>query len=101
MVTAVLKGSISYLVSFDDGRLAAAVHSASFVAIQVLVILHVIAIIIYRVRGRRLILPMITGRDPQLVNDDLAPEGSGLVRALAAIAAASALAWWVSAGAPM
>ena len=100
-VDGIESGPLSYLVSFDDGRLAAAVHSASFVAIQVLVVLHVIAIIIYRVRGRRLTVPMITGRDPQLVNDDLAPEGSGLVRALAAIAAASALAWWVSAGAPM
>ena len=94
-------GPLSYAISFDHGRLAAAVHSVSFIAIQVLVALHIVAIIIYRVRGRRLIVPMITGRDPQLTGDVIQASRGGLVRALAAIAAASTFAWWVDAGAPL
>lgn len=100
-VDGIESGPLSYLVSFDDGRLAAAVHSASFVAIQVLVALHVLAIAFYRAKGRRLIVPMITGRDPQLSGGHSVSTGGGLGRALAAMTAALMLAWWVSAGAPL
>jgi cytochrome b len=94
-------GPLEHLVSFDQGRLAAEVHEVSFTIIQVLVVLHVLAIGYYRLRGRRLIAPMVTGRDPQL-----GPAGGGLVaaapaRAVAALVAALLLGWWVSAGAPL
>jgi cytochrome b len=100
-VDGIESGPLSHLVDFDQGRTAAGVHEISFTALQILVALHILAIVYYYVRGRRLILPMITGRDPQITT---APEGSPRwiwLRALAAVAAAFTLGWWVSAGGPL
>jgi cytochrome b len=94
-------GPLSYLVSFDQGRLTAKVHHLSFSAIQVLVVLHVLAIAYYRIRGRRLIMPMITGRDPQVPADAGQIRAGGPIRAVIALAIALAIGWWVSAGAPV
>lgn len=94
-------GPLSYLLSFDDGRLAANVHGASFVAIQTLVVLHVLALVAYRLAGRRLIVPMITGRDVQITDPGETNTGGGAIRALLALTAASGFAWWVSAGSPI
>jgi cytochrome b len=94
-------GPLSYLVTFDEGRAAAKVHHLSFTVIQVLVLLHVLAIAWYRIRGRKLIMPMLTGRDPQLVAGLEDVSGGGAVRAVIALAIALALGWWVSAGAPI
>jgi cytochrome b len=100
-VDGIESGPLSYLVSFDDGRFAAEIHSASFVAIQVLVVLHVLAIAVYRLRGRRLVMPMITGRDPQLTEEPEGMPSGGSLRALVSLVAASGVAWWINAGAPM
>lgn len=100
-VDGIESGPLSYLVSFDDGRLAAEIHNASFVAIQGLVALHLLAIAVYRLGGRGLIMPMITGRDPQVIEPREANLGGGAFRALVTFAAASGLAWWVGAGAPL
>jgi cytochrome b len=94
-------GPLSYLISFDQGRLAAEVHEIAFTGIQVLVLFHILAIIYYQLRGRRLLVPMITGRDTQIGADGEGVRGGGPIRALAALLAASALGWWVSAGAPL
>jgi cytochrome b len=94
-------GPLSYLVSFDQGRVAAKVHHLSFTVIQVLVVLHVLAIAYYRLRGRRLIMPMITGRDPQVSADAGEVRGGGATRAVIALVIALAIGWWVSAGAPV
>jgi cytochrome b len=56
-------GPLSYLVSFDVGRALAKVHRYSFKALQVLIILHVVAVLFYLLHKRmNLIGPMITGR---------------------------------------
>lgn len=94
-------GPLSHLVDFDQGRLAAGVHHLSFSVLQVLILLHVLAIAYYRLRGRRLIVPMLTGRDAQIPAGAPALTGGGLLRALAALAAALLLGWWVSLGAPL
>jgi cytochrome b len=94
-------GPLSYLVDFDQGRTAAKIHHISFSVIQVLVVLHVLAIVYYRVRGRRLIMPMITGRDPQLAAGAPGLIGGGPLRAILALVVALLLGWWVSAGAPV
>lgn len=100
-VDGIESGPLSYLVDFDQGRTAAAVHHVSFTVLQVLVVLHVLAIIYYRLRGRRLIMPMLTGRDPQIDSAGPGLSGGGPVRALIALAIALLLGWWVSAGAPL
>lgn len=56
-------GPLSYLVSFDIGRLLAQVHELSFNILLVLVGLHILTIFLYEfVRGERLIMPMLNGR---------------------------------------
>lgn len=100
-VDGIESGPLSYLVSFDQGRVASDVHHLSFTALQFLIVLHLLAIAYYRVRGRRLILPMVTGRDPQLKEDWGEVTGGGAVRAILAWAAALLIGWWVSAGAPL
>lgn len=92
-------GPLNHLVSFDQGRTAAAVHEFAFLAIQILVALHVLAIVWYAVRGRRLIGPMITGRDRQVTTDEVT--GGGPLRAVVVMVIALALGWWVSLGAPL
>jgi cytochrome b len=94
-------GPLSYLVAFDQGRIAANVHHLTFTLLQAMVFLHVLAIAFYAACGRRLVKPMITGRDGQLGKN--APEltGGGTLRALLAVAAAALAGWWVSLGAPI
>jgi len=94
-------GPLSHLVDFSQGRLAASVHHLSFSVLQALIVLHVLAIVYYRLRGRRLIAPMLTGRDAQIPPGPPALTGGGMARALAALAAALLLGWWVSLGAPL
>lgn len=94
-------GPLSYLVDFDQGRVAASVHHLAFSIVQVLVLLHVLAIAYYRLRDRRLIVPMITGRDRQLAPGAAEVTGGGALRAIIVLAVALGLGWWVSLGAPL
>lgn len=56
-------GPLSYLVSFDIGRLLAQVHELTFNILLALVGLHILTIFLYEfVRGERLIMPMLNGR---------------------------------------
>ncbi|WP_281176486.1 cytochrome b/b6 domain-containing protein [Phenylobacterium immobile] len=56
-------GPLSYLVSFEQGRVAAKIHGVNFTILQILAALHVAAIIFYLVYKRtNLIGPMISGR---------------------------------------
>lgn len=100
-VDGIESGPLSYLVSFDQGRVAAEVHHIAFTVIQVLVALHVLAIVYYRIRGRHLIGPMITGRDRQLDTGEEEVIGGGAIRGAFALAVALALGWWINAGAPL
>jgi cytochrome b len=99
-VDGIESGPLSHLVSFDQGRAAAEVHHISFSVLQGLVVLHVLAIAWYRIKGRRLIMPMLTGRDPQLVEAAPQAAGGGL-RAIGGLLVALLVGWWVSAGAPL
>ena len=56
-------GPLSYLVSFDVGRVAARTHHLVFNALLALVALHIVAIAFYLIAKRdNLIGPMFTGR---------------------------------------
>lgn len=92
-------GPLSYLVSFDQGRVAAEVHEVSFNLLLGLIILHVLAVFYYRIRrSRKLIVPMITGRDPQLAPDAAGLVSAGLLRFVLAAGIAAGLAWWLGTG---
>jgi hypothetical protein len=84
-------------VSFDTGRMFADWHDLSFTVLQVLVVLHLVAVVFYLAYKRaNLIWPMITGRsrfaeDPGL---SFAP----VWRALLTAALALLVAWWAAKG---
>jgi len=100
-VDGIESGPLSYLVTFDQGRVAAQVHSLAFNLLLALITLHILAILFYFVaRKRNLVRPMVTGRDTAF------PEGTGgLVPGkwwllLIAVAAAFLFTWWIANGAP-
>jgi cytochrome b len=94
-------GPLSYLISFDQGRIAANTHEISFSVLQALIALHVLAILYYRIRGRKLIEPMVTGRDPQLPPNAAGVTGGGTARAAVALVLAALIGWWINLGAPL
>jgi cytochrome b len=93
-------GPLSYLVDFEQGRLAARAHGISFQIVQGLVALHVLAILFYLVaRRRNLTGAMITGferlKAVELIHVARAPWW----RLVLAVAAGAVLAWWIAKGA--
>lgn len=90
-------GPLSDKVSFELGREIAEWHETSFTVLQILVVLHVAAVLFYLVYKRsNLIGPMFTGkrrfeRDPGLT---FAPLWRTVVVALVA----AGFAWWASKG---
>lgn len=95
-------GPLSYLVSFDQGRTAAEVHEISFTVLQIIVVIHILAVLFYLVvRKRNLLVPMFTGADRQI---DLA--AGGMVPASwwhlpVSAGIAIGLAWWTAKGFPV
>lgn len=94
-------GPLSNLVSFDHGRVAAHLHGLSFKLLLWLIGLHILAVIYYRLRGHKLLLPMLTGRDPHLPAGSAVLQQASPLRFLAAAVIAAGLAWWVSKGLPL
>lgn len=92
-------GPLSFLVTFDQGRLAAEVHAFSFNLLLAFVALHVVAIAFYLVvRRRNLVGPMVSGRDPSIDNSQPHMKPGHSVAFVIAAALATLLAWSVSKG---
>jgi cytochrome b len=89
-------GPLSDRVSFDAGRWSAELHKASFTLLQVMVTVHILAVLFYLFYKRdNLIGPMITGRRRG--------EGSGLAGVplrnfLVAFVTSCLAAWFISKG---
>jgi cytochrome b len=96
-VDGIESGPLSFLVSFDQGRTASEIHEISFTLLQIVVGLHILAILFYlMVRKLNLIHPMLTGIDKALETREGALVPASPVRLIvaAAIAAAFAFAVW-------
>jgi cytochrome b len=92
-------GPLSGLVSTDASDKARDLHELWFNVILALIVLHLLAIAWYRLRGRKLTLAMITGRTE--VEPGTAPMRPGKWWiALLCLAIAIAITRWVIAGAP-
>lgn len=92
-------GPLARLVSSDTSDKARDIHELWFNVILALIVLHLAAIIFYRLRGKRLTLPMITGRaaiDPE--TQPMRP-GKWWV-ALICLGAGIAITRWIIAGVP-
>ncbi len=90
-------GPLSHFVSFDTGRAIAHLHHKLFWVLAGLIALHLAAIVVYRLRGRNLVPPMITGATPVEPGVE-APPLAPLWRALPAAVAAAGAAWFVAHG---
>lgn len=93
-------GPLSYLVSFDQGRVAADIHHISFSVVQALVVLHIAAILFYLfVKRHNLIGAMVTGyeRTAQPISN----AKGGWTKLGLAVVAAFLLTWWISNGAKL
>ena len=92
-------GPLSYLVSFDQGRTAAEIHHLSFSLLQIVVAIHIVAVLFYLVvRKRNLVVPMITGIDRQIDSTAGALVPAGWGRLLVSASIAIGLAWWTVKG---
>ena len=92
-------GPLATLVSTAMSDKARDIHELWFYVLLALIVLHVAAILIYRLRGKKLTLAMITGRatlDPG--TEPLKPAKWWV--ALACLAFGLGITRWVIAGAP-
>ena len=94
-----MQGPLVNLVSIGTSDAAAELHEELFNVLLALIGLHVAAILYYRIRGKRLIGPMLTGRGE--VEPGVEPMRPGKWwAALLCLAVAIAITRWVIAGAP-
>jgi cytochrome b len=95
-------GPLSYLISFDQGRTAAEIHRLSFTILQIIVVIHIVAVLFSLVvRKRNLLVPMVTGSDRQI---EFAAGGlipASQARLLVSAAISLGVAWWTASGFPV
>jgi cytochrome b len=88
-----VEGPLNHLVGSDWGARTLALHKIGFTVIQVLVVLHVLAIIAYAVLKRHdLVRPMITGKK-RLPAATRQPRLRSPWLALAVLAGAALVVW--------
>jgi cytochrome b len=92
-------GPLATLVSTDTSDEARDIHTLWFNVILGLIAVHLLAIVYYRLRGKKLTLPMITGRA------DVQPDAQPIRRgkwwvALICLAIGIGITRWIIAGAP-
>lgn len=83
-------GPFADTVDFDTGRLASHLHARFFDGLEILVALHLMAILFYHlIKRHKLVHAMVTGRQPHLTDEEAFIPGS---RQMLAIGAALGLA---------
>ena len=92
-------GPLANLVSSDTSDRARHFHSLWFNVILGLIVLHLLAIAYYRLRGRKLTLPMITGRSAAVPGSEPMRPGKWWA-ALICLAIGIGITRWIIAGAP-
>lgn len=95
----IFMGPLAQLVSTDTSDKARDIHSLWFNVILGLILLHLAAILFYRFRGKRLTLPMITGRAAITPGMQPMQRGRWWV-ALICLGLAIGITRWVIAGIP-
>ncbi len=71
-------GPLAKFIDFDTGRAIAHLHHKVFWVLVALICLHLLAILVYALRRRNLVGPMITGAAP--LPPGAAPPGAGVAR---------------------
>lgn len=87
-------GPLSYLVTFDQGRVAAEAHEVVFNVLLGMIVLHVLAILYYWIAKRdNLIAPMITGNKQLPADAQASGVSAPILKVLIGIAIAGATVW--------
>ena len=94
-----MQGPLAGLVSTDSSEAAADLHDDLFDVLLVFIGLHIAAIIFYKLRGKSLLRPMITGKGALEPGAEPMKPGKGWVAILCLIVAIG-ITRWVNAGAP-
>lgn len=95
----IMQGPLARLVSIDAGDWAREWHEELFNVLLALIGLHVAAIVFYRLRGKKLVGPMITGRGQ--LEPGVQPMRAGKWwAAVLCLVIAIGITRWVIAGAP-
>ncbi len=92
-------GPLAGMISSDASDEARDIHEFWFNVVLALIVLHIAAILFYRLRGRGLTKPMITGRAVLDPGTEPMKRGRWWV-ALICLAVAFAVTRWIVAGAP-
>ena len=95
----IFMGPLAGLVSTDTSDKARDLHELWFNVILALVALHLLAILYYRLRGRKLTLPMVTGRAELPPGAEPMRPGKWWI-ALICVGIAIGFTRWIVAGAP-
>jgi cytochrome b len=95
----IFMGPLAQLVSSQVSDEARHIHTLWFNAILGFIVLHLAAILFYRLRGKRLTLPMITGRAPIASGTQPMRPGKWWV-ALICLGVAIGITRWIIAGVP-
>jgi len=98
-VDGLVEGPLAPLVSYATSDWAADLHEDLFNILLVLIGLHIAAILFYRLRGKRLIGPMVTGRGPGEPGMEPMRRGKAWV-AILCLLIAIGITRWIIAGAP-
>ncbi|HYX47546.1 MAG TPA: cytochrome b/b6 domain-containing protein [Sphingomicrobium sp.] len=93
-------GPLSRLVSVDTSDKARDIHELWFNVVLALIAIHLMAIVYHRLRGRKLTMPMITGRATVEPGTEPMRPGKWWV-ALICLAAGIGITRWIIAGAPL
>lgn len=95
----IMAGPLANLVSIDASEAAAELHETLFNVLLALIALHVAAVVYYFVRGKDLVVPMISGHGKAEPGVESMRQGKGWV-ALLCMLTALALTRWIIAGVP-
>lgn len=91
---------LNHLVGFETAEAARDLHEALFNVLMAFIAVHIAAILFYRLRGKKLVGAMISGRskDYPVGTEPVIPAGPG--RVIVCLALAGATTAWIIAGAP-
>lgn len=96
----IVSGPLNRLVSFDAAERAHDIHEALFNVLLALIALHVVAILFYRWRGKRLVRAMVTGKSRDYARGTEGMATAGPLRALGCLTVAGGATWWIANGVP-
>jgi cytochrome b len=93
-------GPLNARVPFETAEAAHDLHLTSFDFLLVLMALHVAAILFYRLRGKRLVRAMVTGRSLDHAGSSEGLEPASGARLLLCLGLSAAVTAWISMGVP-